>query len=87
MAGSAAPDRNAALRESYTAASQRLREAHLTEFNLYRQEEAKARGVEWTPRPTADEKAQAELERLLAEHPDLIDTLAERVRAGDAATG
>ena len=73
-------DRNTLLRESYTVATQRLREAHLEEFNAFRQEEAKARGVDWTPRPTADQKARAELERLLAENPTLIDELAERVK-------
>jgi hypothetical protein len=68
-------DRDARLRESYAAAEKRLRDAHTDEFNGYRTEEAAARGVEWKPKPTKAEKAKAEIERLLAENPELRDAL------------
>lgn len=68
-------DKAKALGECYTAATRRLREAHLAEFNGYRAEEAKARGIEWTPQPTAAEKAAAEIERLLADNPGLAQAL------------
>ena len=72
-------DRDAVLRETYVIATRRLRKAHLAEFNNYRVEEAKKRGIEWSPPLTADEKAREELDRLLAEHPTLLEDLADRV--------
>jgi hypothetical protein len=68
-------DRDARLREAYTAADRRLREAHADEFNKFRAEEAAARNVEWKPKPSKAEKAKAEIERLLAENPELRETL------------
>lgn len=65
-------DSKTLLREAYTAATQRLREAHREEFNGYYGEEAKQRGVEWSPRLSPEEKAKATLEALIAEHPDLL---------------
>lgn len=72
-------DRDAVLKATYVVATKRLREAHLDEFNGYRQEEAAKRGVEWTPPLSADQKARADLDRLLAEHPHLVEELASRV--------
>ena len=72
-------DRDAVLRASYVAATRRLREANQDEFYRYRVEEAKKRGVEWTPPLNADQKARADLDRLLAEHPGLLEDLANRV--------
>lgn len=73
-------DRDAVLRESYQAATKRLREAHLSEWNTFRVEEAKARGVEWTPPPTPEQKASAELDALLAANPHLLEELASKVK-------
>lgn len=58
-------------RRAYAAGEKRLREAHRDEFLQYVQQEATALGVEYKPRPTAAEKAQAKLEALLTEHPEL----------------
>jgi hypothetical protein len=58
-------------REAYGAATKRIREDNRSTFNLYMQEEMKARGLEWAPKPTAEEKAEAQLQAILAEHPGL----------------
>jgi len=58
-------------REAYSAATKRVRESHRDEFNTFMVEEMKARGLDWAPKPTAEEKAEAELQRILAEHPGL----------------
>lgn len=63
--------RQKAIRDSYSAASKRLREAHLKEFNDLHREEAANRGYDWSPQPTKAEKAEAELRRLLEENPEL----------------
>lgn len=58
------------MREAYSAATKRVREDNREVFNKYMTEEAKARGIDWTPKPTAAEKARAEFQRLLSEHPE-----------------
>jgi hypothetical protein len=58
-------------RESYSAAEKRLREEYKDRFDALVQEEAAKRGVTYQRRLTADEKAEQELQRLLAEHPGL----------------
>ena len=74
----------AKVRRTYTMATQRLREQHLNEFNTLRVAAAKELGIEWQPRASKLEKAQVELDRLLAENPDLLSLLAERVAEADA---
>lgn len=71
--GTVEMSRDEALKQSYSAASSRLRDAHLDEFNRLRQEEAKNRGHDWTPPPTEEQKAAAELESILERHPGLRD--------------
>jgi len=71
-------------RAAYSAAEKRLREENRDRFNALMAEEAQARGVDWKPRPTAEEKAQAELDRLLAEHPALAERL--RNQTGETAS-
>ena len=68
-------DKKAVVRAAYTAASARLREAHHDEFLKYQAEEAKARGVEWKPRETPEQRASSEFDRLLTEFPFLRDRL------------
>lgn len=67
----AAQTRQQALNAASGAASKRLKEAHLQEWNTYMAEEAARRNQRWTPKPSAEEKARQELQRLLAEHPGL----------------
>lgn len=72
-------ERDAKLRQAYSLASQELRQTHQKEFNDLRVKHSTALGVEWTPRPSKDERAEQELERLLAENPSLMERLAEKV--------
>ena len=55
-----------------TAAS-RLRDAHRSEYDQILQEEMSARGIDWTPRPSKEEKARQQVKNLLAEYPGLLD--------------
>lgn len=58
---------------AYSAANKRLRESNPEQFKQFVGEEMKARGVDWTPRLTPAERARAEVQRLLTEHPELAD--------------
>ena len=64
-------DKASKQRKAYGAATARLREAHRDEFNTFMQEEAKTLGIDWKPKPTDAQKAKAQLDALLAEHPEL----------------
>lgn len=63
------------LKKAYATATSKLRKAHQTEFNTLYSTEAKALGVEWKPKPTAEEKARAEMAALLEKYPQLRDDL------------
>jgi hypothetical protein len=65
--------RTQALNAANGAALKRLKEAHTDEFNGYMAEEAKARGQEWSPRLTPEQRAEQELQDLLAKFPDLAN--------------
>lgn len=65
------------LRQAYGAATARLRDAYRAEFNKLYAEEAAARNVEWKPRPTEEEKAEAQLAALLAAHPNLREKVVQ----------
>ena len=68
-------DRDQIIRASCTAAGARLRGAHHDEFIGYQIEECKARGLDWKPRETPEQRAAAEFDRLLVEYPFLRDRL------------
>lgn len=53
-----------------TAAS-RLRQAHREEHDKYLAEEMAAQGIDWKPKPTPEQKAKQDLERIYAEFPHL----------------
>lgn len=74
-------DRDTKIRKAYASATKRLREAHLPEFRTLQQEEAKALGVDWTPKPTKEEKAEAQLAELLAANPNLKQRITDEVKA------
>lgn len=65
--------RAALLREAYSAATTRLRDENPTRFQELRVEEAKQRGVDYTPPKTKEERAAEQLDALLNEHPNLRD--------------
>lgn len=64
-------ERKELLRQAYGAATQKLRDAHRDEFNRLYQESAAELGVEWAPRPTAEQRAEAEFDALLEQYPHL----------------
>lgn len=61
-------DDNAARSAARSAALSALRKAHIAEYNDLLTQEMKARGVDWKPRPTPEEKARAEIRRLASEN-------------------
>lgn len=72
-------ERDALLRKAYTQATQDLREAYPEEFATFRGQRSKELGVDWSPRLSPSEKARQDLDRLIADHPELVDRLAEIV--------
>lgn len=68
-------DRESGLRKAYSLATTRLREEFRTDFDRLYSEEAEKLGLTYTPKPTPEQKAKADLEKLLAEYPHLKDEL------------
>ena len=68
-------DRKAKLRQAYSTATQQLREANRDQFNKLYQKAAEELGVEWSPRPTPEQRAEAELQALIEEYPHLRERL------------
>lgn len=67
-------------REAGYEATRRLREKHHDEWITLRNEEYTKRGIPVPP--SADEKARAQLERLIKDHPDVVaEVLQERAEA------
>lgn len=62
--------------KAYSAATAQLREAHRTEFDNYLVEEMGKFGLTYKPKPTEAQKAEAEIRRLLAAHPELRNLFA-----------
>lgn len=62
----------------YSRATTRLRKENVAAWNAILKDEYAKVGIEWNPKPTEEEKAAAEVERLLAAHPDLIERFAQR---------
>jgi len=75
-------DNKTLIRKAYGAATTRLRDNHRAEFNDLMKKEAENLGVEWSPRPSADERAEQELLDLLAKNPALAAKY-EKVREPD----
>lgn len=65
------------MQQARSAALSRLREEQRERYNEILVEEAAARGITWTPQPTKEEKAEAEVRRLLAENPALAEKYAQ----------
>lgn len=84
MSDSTTNETATAQRKAYGLAQKRLREAHRDEFNAFMKEEAKALGVDWSPKPTEAEKAAAEMEALLTAHPELRERFAPQAEESDA---
>ena len=70
--------------EARTAAEKRLRDLHPDEFRRLMVEEHAERGVEYTPRLTAKERAEREIERLAREHGISLALNVETIEDGAA---
>lgn len=68
-------DRASKLRKAYTNAQATLRTKHRDEFDRLYQEEAQKLGVDYTPKPSAEQKAEQQIDSLLAEYPHLRERL------------
>lgn len=71
--------RKAGLRKAYGLATSALRDAHRSEFQSLYHKAAKELGIDWSPRPTAEDKAREEMATLLREHPGLVDEFAKQL--------
>jgi hypothetical protein len=76
-------ERSNALRKAYSNATTRLREAHRTEFDELYSAEAEALGVDFTPKPSAEQKAEQQMEKLLHQYPHLREKIVEPEPASD----
>lgn len=56
-----------AVKRAYAEATTALRETHRDEFNADVKQRVKGYGFDWDPKPTAEEKAKAEIARLIKE--------------------
>jgi hypothetical protein len=65
--------RENAVRAAYSKATTSLREEQRTRFHELVKAFAAEAGYEWRPQQTKAEKAAAEIERLIAENPDLAE--------------
>lgn len=75
-AAEAEAERGKLLRKAYGNATTELRENYKSEFQDLYTKHARALGVDYTPRPSAEEKAEQELQALLAAHPHLREKIA-----------
>ena len=66
-------DRDRRLQKAYTRATQTLREMHRDEFNTLYSDNAREQGVEWSPRLTAEQRAEQEFDALVEAYPHLRD--------------
>jgi hypothetical protein len=66
-------ERKDLLRQAYGKATARLRDEHREDFNKFYAEAAKDLGVDWSPRPSDEEKAARAFEQLLIDYPDLAN--------------
>ena len=82
--GTTVPDeeRKAKLRKAYGQATTELRELHKDEFNNLYSKAAGALGVEWTPRPDAEQKAEQAFDQLLLDFPHLRERITEAQQTG-----
>jgi hypothetical protein len=77
-------ERGNLLRQAYGKATARLREAHRDEFDGFYEEEAKALGVDYKRKPSAEEKAREQIAALLAEHPHLAEQFGVDTQDGES---
>lgn len=78
------------LRKAYGEATQALRERHRGDFEGLYEDRAKALGVDWHPRPSAEQKAEEQFEALVEAYPyllDRVDALRDKAEPDEAEPG
>ena len=75
-------ERKELLRQAYGRATSELRENHRAEFNSLYAERAAELGVEWSPRPNEQERAEQTFDQLLTDYPHLRERLADEPAGG-----
>jgi hypothetical protein len=66
-----AETREQKMTRQYSMATQWLREAHPDEFTALRVKASAELGLDWTPKPSPEKKAEAEFDALLEQFPHL----------------
>lgn len=84
--GKTQPEKSAKLSAARQAATTSLINAHRDEFNSLMEAKAKELGVEWKRKLTSEERAEAELEKLLAANPQLKERFAAEAEAKQFVT-
>jgi hypothetical protein len=78
-------ERDKLMSRCYGQAQTTLRERYRDEFNGLYQKYLAEVGIEWTPRPSAEQLALEQITRLLDEHPGLASRLADRLEQDGAS--
>jgi hypothetical protein len=68
-------ERNKQLGIAYSRASRDLRDAHRDEFNNLYQRWARELGIDWEPRLSKEDAALNQIQKLLAEFPELASKI------------
>lgn len=69
--GRTTEERQVLINKADSAAYRALRQAHPEEFRQLKVKAAAELGLDWKPRPSKAERDRAQLERILADNPDL----------------
>jgi hypothetical protein len=70
-----APTEETLRRQAYSAATTRFRNENRPAFDKILAEEMKERGINWTPKPTEQERALRQVEDIFAAHPEIREQL------------
>jgi len=73
-------DRDTKVRQAYHEATNRLRREYRDRFKALQAEVAAELGIDYKPRPTKEERAEADLKKLLDENPGLRSSLVDELR-------
>lgn len=76
-------ERKTKLRKAYGQATQDLRDAHKEEFQTMYGRRARRLGIDWSPRMSSEQKAEAEFARLIQAYPHLLERELEALHDDD----
>ena len=79
-------ERTKVLQTAYAKATTKLREEYRDRFNELRSQYAAEQGVQWQPKPTAEQQAEREFRALLEQYPHLVEMVQSAWTADVAPT-